>query len=98
MMTVTLLMKVYVQTYNCQHPVRIDEYVMKSSNRYKSTTSITSSIVIGWPEVRKCCPSNLHPYLYFRDISLIENQLLFRGHSVILSRLHEGHMDIEKMQ
>ena len=67
---------------------------------------LTRTVVEGWPEVRKDCPTQLHEYWNFRDELSVENQLLFKGDRVvipkiiqpeILRRLHEGHMGIEKM-
>ena len=67
------------------------QQIRDETTKYDTLQKLTRTIVDGWPEVRKDCPTQLHEYWNFRDELSVENQLLFKGDTQTPTRRPYGH-------
>ena len=65
---------------------------------------LRETIMTGWPETHKDCPSSLHGYWNYRDELAVEDGLILKGtrivvpkamHPAMLEQLHYAHYGIE---
>nr|XP_047138956.1 uncharacterized protein K02A2.6-like [Hydra vulgaris] len=83
---------------------RLEEIKQKTA-KDKLLNQLQESIISGWPNSKKYCPANIQPYWDFKDeIVKIDGLLLYQNRIIIpvtmrreiLSKLHEGHLGMEK--
>ena len=84
--------------------VRLSE-IQQAYEGEPQCSTLIRTIRDGWPESRKDCPPNISAYWNYRDELTVCNGLIMKGHkvvipprlqSVMLERVHVGHMGIEK--